>query len=196
MRWKYRESELRAFILDTTLKLFSERGIKFTMDDLAKEMGISKKTIYRVFPDKKTMYYKMVDYFFDKIKDEEAEILKDTTLTTVQKIRKILGAMPKEYADIDFSSLYIVKTKFPRSYERIVERLESGWDNTIYLINQGVKEGVVRPINVVVVKAMLTSTIEQFFQNSILVQNGVAYPEALNGVVDIICNGIIEPEAR
>ncbi|WP_022749404.1 TetR/AcrR family transcriptional regulator [Lachnobacterium bovis] len=191
MRWKYKESELREFILDTTIQLFKLKGLKFTMDELAKEMGISKKTIYRVFPDKKTMFYRMVDFFFDKIKSEEEEILKNDKLSTVDKIRAILGVMPEEYKDIDFSALYIVRDKYPKSYERIVERLETGWDNTIKLINQGIKEGVVRPIDVTVVKAMLSATIEQFFQKDILVRNDMSYPEALASVVDIICCGII-----
>ena len=191
MRWKYKESELREFILDTTIQLFKLKGLKFTMDELAKEMGISKKTIYRVFPDKKTMFYRMVDFFFDKIKSKEEAILNDSSLSTEEKIRAVLGAMPDEYKDIDFSALYIVREKYPKSYDRIVQRLETGWDSTIALINVGIKEGVVRPINVTVIKAMLSATIEQFFQNDILVKNEVSYPDALASVVDIICCGII-----
>ena len=35
MRWNYKESELREFILDTTIQLFKLKGLKFTMDELA-----------------------------------------------------------------------------------------------------------------------------------------------------------------
>ena len=39
---------LQKNILDATLRVFDQKGLKFTMDDLAKELSISKKTIYTV----------------------------------------------------------------------------------------------------------------------------------------------------
>ena len=45
--------EVKDKILETALHLFFRFGIKaITMDDIAKEMGISKKTIYRFFGEK------------------------------------------------------------------------------------------------------------------------------------------------
>ena len=49
-------------ILEATMKVFNRKGLKFTMDDIAAELSMSKKTIYRVFRDKETMFYQMVDY--------------------------------------------------------------------------------------------------------------------------------------
>lgn len=43
---------LQKNILDATLRVFDQKGLKFTMDDLAKELSISKKTIYTVYDDK------------------------------------------------------------------------------------------------------------------------------------------------
>ena len=46
--------EVKDKILETSLTLFYKYGIKaITMDDIAKEMGISKKTIYRFFKEKR-----------------------------------------------------------------------------------------------------------------------------------------------
>lgn len=44
---------LKGDILEATIQAFQKKGLKFTMDDLASLLGISKKTIYTVFPDKK-----------------------------------------------------------------------------------------------------------------------------------------------
>ena len=41
--------EMRRAILEATIEQFNEKGIKFTMDDVAKRIGISKKTIYKFF---------------------------------------------------------------------------------------------------------------------------------------------------
>ena len=55
-------------ILEGTIKAFNEKGLKFTMDDVAKILGMSKKTIYTVFRDKESMFLAMVDYMFDPLR--------------------------------------------------------------------------------------------------------------------------------
>ena len=46
------KAELRKTILNGTMEVFNPKGLKLTMDDIAKQLGISKKTIYKVFNDK------------------------------------------------------------------------------------------------------------------------------------------------
>ena len=82
-------------ILEGTIKAFNEKGLKFTMDDVAKILGMSKKTIYTVFRDKESMFLAMVDYMFDSIKESEQQIVEDDALSTVEKIRRILGVIPE-----------------------------------------------------------------------------------------------------
>ena len=53
--------ELKETILEGTLKAFNEKGLKFTMDDIAEKLGMSKKTIYTVFEDKESLFLDMVD---------------------------------------------------------------------------------------------------------------------------------------
>ena len=71
---------LQKNILDATLRVFDQKGLKFTMDDLAKELSISKKTIYTVYDDKEALFLAMVDYIFDSIKESEQMILTDPSL--------------------------------------------------------------------------------------------------------------------
>ena len=177
-------------ILEATIKVFNKKGLKFTMDDIAKELSMSKKTIYTVFRDKESMFGDMVDYCFDRIKESEEEVLCDKGLSTVEKVRKILGVMPEGYMDIDFRQLYSLKEKYPAIYKKVEERLENGWENTLALINQGIEEGGIRPINVQIVKMMLESSIEQFFSRDILIRNGITYQKALEEVVSVIVDGI------
>jgi AcrR family transcriptional regulator len=184
------KQELRQKIFEGTIVVFNQKGLKFTMDDVAKELGISKKTIYKVFPDKEKMFLLMVDYLFDGIKNAEDEVMHDKNLTTIEKIRKILGVMPESYRNIDLRKLYQLKERFPNTYRRVEERLETGWENTIALIEKGIKEGVIRPLPICLVKMMLEASLEQFFQRDILIVNNLSYGEALDHVVDILVNGI------
>lgn len=75
---------LQKNILDATLRVFDQKGLKFTMDDLAKELSISKKTIYTVYDDKEALFLAMVDYIFDSIKESEQMILTDPSLSVVE----------------------------------------------------------------------------------------------------------------
>lgn len=182
--------ELRESIIEGTIVVFNQKGLKFTMDDIAKQLGISKKTIYTVFSDKETLFYAVVDYMFDSIKESERQVLEDTSLSTLEKIRKILGVLPEGYKEIDFRQLYLLKEKYPKIYHKVEERLETGWESSIQLLEQGMKEGVIRPVPVALVKMMLEAALEQFFQRDILIRNGLTYTEALEEVVNILVDGI------
>lgn len=185
------EEQLRIDILNATIAVFQEKGLKFTMDDLAKQQGISKKTIYTVFPHKDDLFLAMVDYLFDGIKESEAAVVADESLTTVEKLRRILGVMPDSYEQVDFRKLYVLKDKYPAIYERVEERLETGWETTLALMEQGIREGVIRPVKLPLVKMMMEASLEQFFQRDILVRTGITYAEGLQEVVNILVDGIL-----
>lgn len=183
--------ELKEAILNSTIKAFNEKGLKFTMDDIAHYTGISKKTIYTVFKDKEQLFLTMVDYLFDGIKQEEQKILERSDWDTVTKIRKILCVMPEGYKDIDFGQLYILRDKYPQIYRQVEKRLESGWEGTISLLQQGMEEGAIRSMQIPILKLMMESTLEQFFSRDILKRNRIPYAEALEEVVSILVDGIL-----
>ena len=182
--------ELKETILEGTLEVFNKKGIKFTMEDIAKVLSISKKTIYTVFEDKESMFMAMVDYLFDSIKESEEQVLRDGNLSTLEKTRKILGVMPESYKNVDFRQLYLLREKYPAIYARVEERLETGWEGTIALLEQGMREGVIRKVSIPIVKMMLEASLEQFFQRDILIRNDLGYMEALEEVVNVIMDGI------
>lgn len=182
--------ELKTSILEGTIKAFNLKGLKFTMDDIAGILSMSKKTIYTVFKDKEELFLTMVDYIFDSIKESEQKILEDPELTTLDKIKRILGVLPEGYKEIDFRQLFSLKDKYPKIYSQVEKRLETGWESTISLLEQGMEEGVIRPVKIPIVKMMLEAAVEQFFQRDILVRNKISYTEALEEVVNILVIGI------
>ena len=182
--------ELKKKILETVIVVFREKGIKFTMDDIARQLEISKKTIYSVFDNKEDLLYEMVDYMFDAIKESERKVAQDTTLSVMEKIRAILLVLPEGYRDIDFRQLYQLKEKYPRIYKKVEYRLETGWETTIALLEQGMAEGVIRPIRIPIFKMMLEATLEQFFQRDVLLIHQISYKDALDEVLGILVDGI------
>lgn len=68
--------------------------------------------------------------------------------------------------------------------------MESGWENTISLIEQGIAEKQIRNVSIPILKTMMEATLEQFFQRDVLVRNKISYQEALDEVVMILMQGI------
>ena len=183
-------NEQKERILKGTIQAFNEKGLKFTMDDLARILGMSKKTIYVEFTDKNSLFLAMVDYLFDGIKESEEEIINNTDIDIVDKITTMLGVLPESYKDIDLRQLYMLKDKYPVIYKRVEERFENGWQQTIELLKEAMEEGKVRKVNVDIFKMMMEAALEQFFQRDILIYNSLSDEEGLKEVVGILMNGI------
>ena len=92
-------------IIEGAIEVYKKKGPKFTMDDLATSLGMSKKTIYTVFHDKKSLLIDMVDYTFDAIKRAEEEVMKKPGLSTEERLRGILGVMPDQMMGVDFNNI-------------------------------------------------------------------------------------------
>ena len=184
------ENDTKAKILDMTARLFEEQGLKFTMDSLASALGMSKKTIYVHFPDKKTLLNEMVERTFDLINARQREVLDDVSLSLKEKLRGVLTAMPEALAGYDLRALHTLRDKYPRVYRRVESRLESGWEPTLALIEEGIEKGVFRKVPLPVFRTVYQAALEQFFQRDVLVTCGLTYQEGLEAVTDILIDGI------
>lgn len=178
-------------IFRSTIEVFNKYGLKLTVDQIAKNAGISKKTVYRDFDGKEDLFLKLVDYLWDNIKTEEEEALKEEGLPTLVRLRKLLSAMPSWYSTINLSELSELRELYPEVYKKVQMRLETGWEPTIELIKKGQDEGVIRKdIDINIVKMMMDASLERFFEEDILERNNIRYEEGLNKVVDILLLGI------
>lgn len=183
----------RARILEAAIPLFNDRGLKFTMDELAAALGMSKKTIYAAFPSKEKMLEEMVDYVFDFIGRDKAAILGDDTLPYLEKLRRVLTTLTDKYESIDLRRLYDLESRYGAVYAKVARRLETGWEGTTALLEEGIRRGVLRPFPIPIFKLMMETTLQQFFRGDVLLRSGISYQEALGQVVDILLRGILSP---
>ncbi|MDF2514002.1 MAG: TetR family transcriptional regulator [Herbinix sp.] len=182
--------ELKERIIDAVLQEFNEKGLKFTMDDIAKRLGISKRTLYTVVQDKEALFVEAVEDVFGAIKEGEREILEDEALDIVDKLKKILVVLPRKYRSIDYRQLYDLKSRFPRIYAKIENRLETEWEPTFQLMEQAMAEGRIRRVSLPIFKAMFSGTIEYYISRKELIDSNIAYEEALQQMLDILFEGI------
>ncbi len=68
-------------ILEKVSELYNKYGIKsVTMDDVARELGISKKTLYQYVENKNELVSKVLDYLLDKKIVLSRELLKKKSM--------------------------------------------------------------------------------------------------------------------
>ena len=186
------DNELRLKILLSTIDVFNDQGIRFTMDDIASYMKISKKTIYTVYKSKNELMLDMVDYIFDNIAISKQETVNNSELSLSDKIKMHLTAMPDAFENVNFAELFQLKDKYPEVYQKVKGRLDSGWGPAIHLLMIGKEQGVIKPdANILVFKMMMETSLSAFFENDILKKSGLTYREGLDIVVDILLNGIM-----
>ena len=180
--------DLRTQILDAAAKLFQAEGLGFTMQQVAAALHISKKTIYTVYSDKEALLIDMVDMLFEKIHRRKAE-LAALPLPLEERLRAVIIALPEEYAALDFRQLDALEEKYPAVAARVRRHLETGWEPTMALLEQGIAEKRIRPVNLTVLRRVLTAAFQQLLSGA---NDGSSYAAELDDMMDIFMNGIKE----
>lgn len=119
---------MREKIIDATVEEFKQNGLKFTMNDLAKRLGISKKTIYTVFESKQAVLVAVADRYAADLYSMQEELEADVSLNVVQKLEKLLCALPEKYSNIGLSRIYELAEKYPKPYRHLMRSVNNGWE--------------------------------------------------------------------
>lgn len=183
--------EKKEEVLFQTLSYLSDKGLKFTMADLAKSLGMSKKTIYSFFETKEALLNDVVDYAFRSIKLKEKDILARDDLSLIDKVRSLVIALPDKFDSLNWGRIEGLSEKYPKVYKKIKRNLESDWGDTIRLLEEGKNLGLFTDFQVIVFKTMTESCIEKFLSSSVLEENGMSYVEGLDGMINILLEGIV-----
>ena len=164
-------------ILTTTLELFNDKGLDFTMDDIAQSMHIAKKTIYRFFSSKEDLLIALLDYGFENIQKEKQKILTSDD-SIAKRLEQVMMAMPKQYAKIDCRVLSNITM-----YLSVIP--------IIKLINEGIRKKEIRKINTFILRKIITATFEQLLSTDELQERNLTYAKALKEMMNIIMKGMV-----
>ncbi|MCL3851407.1 MULTISPECIES: TetR/AcrR family transcriptional regulator [Parabacteroides] len=128
-------------IMMTALDLFSQHGIKsVSMDDIARNMGISKRTIYEFFEDKETLLVKSIEYNHKKMKQVLIE-LEEGPYSVVEEIILFYEECmkrPRWYNRKFYDDL----KRYPKALELNEKNKAEFSKKCMKLFSRGVKEGV------------------------------------------------------
>lgn len=185
------DRELRARLREAGLELFRREGLHFTMQQAAQAIHISKKTIYCVYASKEELLLDMVDEAFASIHRRKQAIL-DGPGTLEEKIRSVIIALPESYSAMDLQQLELLDERYPRVAQRVRQHLETGWEPTLALLEQAMEQGLMRRVSLPVLQGMISAAIEHFLANRSLEAQGISYTQALEEMISIILEGVLQ----
>jgi len=132
-------------ILIKVRELYMKYGIKsITMDDVAREMSISKKTLYQYITDKDDLVGKFVD---NEVAIRREEICKcfGIGLNAIEELFEISLFMNKLLHDQNAATEYDLKKYYPQHYQKTLKASREGIYSYILVnLKKGIKEGLYR----------------------------------------------------
>jgi DNA-binding XRE family transcriptional regulator len=132
-------------ILTKVRELYTKFGIKgITMDDVAKELGISKKTLYQHVSDKEDLVGKFIDNEIEMRQNQICSCFKEG-FNAIEELFEISFFMNKLMREQNPATEHDLKKYYPLQFEKILKVRREGMVNYILLnLKKGKNEGLYR----------------------------------------------------
>ncbi len=109
--------EIRDKIIEKASELMMQYGIRtVTMDDISRDLGISKKTIYQYFKDKKDLVNTIAEVHF-KMEKERFESTGDESVNSVHELILISKCLRESMKDIKMNVLNDLQKYYPEAWK-------------------------------------------------------------------------------
>ncbi|WP_182201509.1 TetR/AcrR family transcriptional regulator [Paraliobacillus salinarum] len=178
-------------ILQAFMEEAKDKHLKFTMDDLANRLGISKRTLYQHFSSKKEMLDEIIDTSLKEIDEKTETIVQDDQLSLTEKIRGVITVVPKYNDFFDWKLLEQMKKTYPEQWKSVHVALNE-WEALRGLIDQGIKEGIIADQNVSLLIKIIIDAANATLDRQFFLENSISVDEALDTIVDMLLFGIVK----
>ncbi|MDF1571670.1 MAG: TetR/AcrR family transcriptional regulator [Bacteroidales bacterium] len=132
-------------ILNSALSLYSKYGIKsITMDDLCRELGISKKTLYRHVTDKQDLIRKVIDYEIE-LQRKSMEKMFRSEMNAIDELMHVNKQIHLSQSIHSPTFYFDLKKYYPAIYNEWVEyKRKKLYEMIMRNLEKGVAEGLFR----------------------------------------------------
>ncbi len=164
-------------ILTKSLELFMRFGIKsVSMDDIAREVGISKKTLYQHVSDKRDL----VNRTFERhIQNDETKCLNvmSTSVNSIQQLIDLAKHLVSTFSGMNPSTVFDIQKYYPTSWKLFDYHKHSFINKQIQdNLEAGIKSGLYRPeINVEIVTKFYISLIDATINPKVFPNTGMQH---------------------
>lgn len=181
-------------VVNAARRQFFAHGFRtVSMDDIAAELGMSKKTLYTHFPSKAALVQAIMQ---EKFAEVEADLsrLKTTGGQTVETtLRNLLDCVQRHTAEIQPSFVRDIGRELPELFQVIEKRRRDLMRHHFgELFQQGQKTGLIRnDIPVHVILEILLGAVQSIMNPPKLVELGLTVEAGYASVIGIILEGAL-----
>lgn len=178
-------------ILDIASKNIELYGLKkFTIDNISKELKISKKTIYKYFKSKDELISQYFEEIIGSDKESTLELLKEK-IPLDKKLYHIIYSYHKYKLPVRI--LDEAYKFYPEEFKKIQEFKNFKVDLVKKVLNESKKQGGIgKNINIDIVSLILENISDVFLDYKFLTNNNITMKKAMEDLMNILLNGILK----
>lgn len=177
-------------------KFFREGFYKTTMDDVATELRMSKKTIYKYFPSKHDLVDAIANRFTERMKGKIVPLL-ESDKNAVEKIIELISLMSKTATKMGDKIFAELKNHLPTVWQRVDKfRTEMMYANLSKVIDQGKSEGLIEDYPTPLIMNILVNAVRSTINPEFILNNNFSMKVAAQTTFKIIMNGILTEKGK
>jgi AcrR family transcriptional regulator len=199
MELKLEEKEVKERILHQAGEMFLQFGFsKVTMEEIAVELGMSKKTLYRFFPGKEQLLKEMVTGVRCKLEDYVEELWGNDEMSFLEKLKNLMNYISSQSTAFRGPLAHDLQKNFPQLWEEINEsRKTHSLHKFNLLISEGIENGVFRKdIDQQIVVLLFMNVFQGILNPEVLSQLPYTENQVFEFIIRICMEGIFTEEGR
>lgn len=189
---------MRENIIATAENLFIRLGFKrVTMDDIAREMAISKKTIYQYFKDKNEIVCSVTEKFL-KREGCEIQAIEENSGNVIEHLVNTSKNLRRHVTSINPGAMYDLKRYFPDGWKIFTHYKEEVFLKSIVkILKQGKDEGYFRAdINPEILGIMRMEQIQMSFDENLYPRDRYDFTQVQMQMLEHFVAGILTEKGK
>jgi len=179
-------------IISTAKEKFFANGFqKTTVDELASELKISKKTIYKYFSSKEEIAGAVMVEMRNYISSKVTEIV-SSKATSVDKLYKFTQVLSELSVSVNNRWLDDMRIYLPEIWKQVDEfRAKVLYTNFKRIFEQGKREGLVNDNDNEIMLQILVASIQKIISPDFILNNNYSLKSALDELISVLMNGML-----
>jgi AcrR family transcriptional regulator len=193
------DDSLRPRIVATGRELFFSRGfVRVTSDEIARRLGISKATLYKLFPTKEAILRAVVSDFLTSTLARVEELLADSRLSFVDKLAALFGFVGGQIAQVGPVLVQDIQKSMPRIWRMIDDfRRDKIFKNFKAILESGRRQGLFRAdVDEDILLEMFADLVGRFVNPEAVLRSGRSPAESFESVIKVFFQGILTDTGR
>ncbi len=192
------EFDSKEKILKGAEDLFMKFGIRsISMDDIARSVGVSKKTLYQYFEDKEDLVSMVLKSHLER-STKQYDDLRLTSANSIEELARLSVCLKKDMEEMNPSMLYDIQKFHPKAwgiwleYKNIFIR-----ESVVRNLKQGIEDGYIRDeVNPDILASVRIELVQLAFSQEIFPREKFSLAEVQGQIFDHFVFGLVTEKGK